>query len=341
MAPNPLTTDASAATPASPGVLLRTQRIARGWSEATAAETLHLSLKQLQALENDEYQNLPESTYILGYWKSYANLLNISIDDAIAIYREKLLQADPHIASGTHPRKSRRYAKRSHIHFAWAFTLLSVFFLLAIWQWQKPTPQVSSLDTSQVVQDGASAVLPNAFIRMHAEQRQNGANQSLLHSLKTLPQPNFVAENYPSKLDLTKIYAAHSDILEAQKLAGVDSQLGKTVGEAPQNEPVQYDDADFAVSLQTVSPNQIGFVIKQESWLEVLDAAGTQLIYRVADRGQLLLEGRPPFSVFIGNAGGVRVEYLGQIVPLPSQKKVSRRVNQKRLFARFKVGLAH
>ncbi|MGR3914208.1 MAG: DUF4115 domain-containing protein, partial [Gammaproteobacteria bacterium] len=79
------------------------------------------------------------------------------------------------------------------------------------------------------------------------------------------------------------------------------------------------------------SPNEIILSAGQDSWIEVRDAANVQLVHRLVGRGQrLLLKGIPPFSVYIGNAGGVAVEYQGRAVQFAAKGEG--------MFARFNVG---
>jgi cytoskeleton protein RodZ len=76
---------------------------------------------------------------------------------------------------------------------------------------------------------------------------------------------------------------------------------------------------------------KIVFKVEQESWIDVRDATGERLIYRTVNRGEdIQLQGQPPYSVFIGSAEGVSVQYQGREVPF--------KVHESGLFARFEVG---
>ncbi len=56
---------------------------------------------------------------------------------------------------------------------------------------------------------------------------------------------------------------------------------------------------------------------QQDSWADVRDAADRRLLYSVIPAGRVIrLGGTPPFMVYLGNAGGVRVEYNGRTVDL-------------------------
>jgi cytoskeleton protein RodZ len=49
------------------------------------------------------------------------------------------------------------------------------------------------------------------------------------------------------------------------------------------------------------------------SWVDLRDADGQRLLYEHVNQGRSIsLEGNPPFSVFLGNAEGVRIEYDGE-----------------------------
>lgn len=65
-----------------PGEYLRQIRVAQKRELADVAEELKIPLKQLTALEQDDYHLLPEATFIKGYYRSYAKLLKA---DATAI----------------------------------------------------------------------------------------------------------------------------------------------------------------------------------------------------------------------------------------------------------------
>ena len=69
---------AESATPtASPGILLSNERVKRGLSLQEVADQLKLSRKQLEAIENDEYDKLPGPAFARGFVRNYAKLLGL------------------------------------------------------------------------------------------------------------------------------------------------------------------------------------------------------------------------------------------------------------------------
>jgi cytoskeleton protein RodZ len=76
---------------------------------------------------------------------------------------------------------------------------------------------------------------------------------------------------------------------------------------------------------------EIVFQVVKESWIDVRDSTGERLIYRTVNRGEdIRLQGKPPYSIFIGSAEGVTVQYRGKVVPF--------KAHESGLFARFEVG---
>jgi len=71
-----------------PGKRLREARESKNLSREQVALQLHQEVSTIQALEEDDYARLPGRTYVLGYLRSYARLLQLpenEIIDAVQI----------------------------------------------------------------------------------------------------------------------------------------------------------------------------------------------------------------------------------------------------------------
>jgi len=62
------------------GQQLRSARDAKGMAVAEVAKSLKLSVRQIEALEADDWQSLPCKTIIRGFVRNYARLLNLNSD---------------------------------------------------------------------------------------------------------------------------------------------------------------------------------------------------------------------------------------------------------------------
>ncbi|SVE59325.1 uncharacterized protein METZ01_LOCUS512179, partial [marine metagenome] len=63
--------------------MLRSARQLHGWSIEEVAAELNLLSSIVQALENDDYQDLAGRTYVVGYLRSYGKLASVNVDGAI------------------------------------------------------------------------------------------------------------------------------------------------------------------------------------------------------------------------------------------------------------------
>ena len=265
----------------SPGALLREKRNESGKSMEQVAKALHLSLKQLRALERDDYEQLPGETYIFGYWKSYANYLDISIDESVAAYKRDLRATVADESPQT--RHQLNDATMTHKRMGmWTLSLLGIFLMVAWYGKQLSTPTAQIEDIT--------------FNQAQAESEENTATEQSI-------------EQFPKQ-----------------------SQEGQLAFDDEVTEEEESEEANTAAhSSQPRHAKRISFVVEEKSWLEVYDDNETSLIRRVVKRGDnLTVEGKSPFSVFIGNANGVAVEYEGELISV--------RPHGDSVFAHFKVG---
>jgi cytoskeleton protein RodZ len=84
-----------------PGHELRTARERAGISRESIAERLRLASDQLDALEHDDYSELPPPAFVRGYFRAYARELGVDPDEYIAAYNRSGVSAtDPEIRRG-------------------------------------------------------------------------------------------------------------------------------------------------------------------------------------------------------------------------------------------------
>lgn len=69
------------------GEILQAQRRARGWSVAEVAAQTKIKKCYLLALEANQFQALPASTFVKGYIRTYAELLGLDHQPLVALLR--------------------------------------------------------------------------------------------------------------------------------------------------------------------------------------------------------------------------------------------------------------
>lgn len=314
---------------ATPGKMFADKRKENDWSKKKVADALLLSVSQVAALENDEYDKLPEPTYIIGYWRSYASLLKIDATQSIEFYKNNLDGTDSDIALDAHHRHAHGQHEKHRKKTALLFCLLSAIFLAAIWYWQNPDDsplkqwienqwieKQTNRQPPEAVSNNASNVndADNVNDEPSAEQQTPSLTTLDANQQPTiaLPEPNFSDQ-------------LASDPSAPKNLAGQISDKARALPYKPADEHTQKTG-----TLAMDSPNWILVKVKKRTWLDVRDVTGAKLIYRTADVGEAIqLHGNPPFDVFVGVADGVLVEYLGEVIESKSDDGI---------FARIQVG---
>lgn len=116
-----------------PGQRLRAEREARGMTGEDAARQLNLTVSYLNALEADDYERLPEATFIRGYIRNYARLLGLPSDDLVHTFDEVMDEEAGDSAGGPEQDVARPQRRRSGILGLMALAVLvlaGIFYLL-------------------------------------------------------------------------------------------------------------------------------------------------------------------------------------------------------------------
>ena len=104
-----------------PGQLLRSARQVHGWSIEEVAAELNLLPYIIQALENDDYQDLAGRTYVIGYLRSYGKLVSVNVESAIEGHYALMPPAQDGPGTMTEDLVRRQPVA---IHYRWVVTAL-------------------------------------------------------------------------------------------------------------------------------------------------------------------------------------------------------------------------
>lgn len=272
------------------GRQLRRTREKLGLSVNDVAAELRLSGFQIQALEDDDWSQLPGTTYARGYLRSYARLIGLDADQLMAgasTQEIEISRKEPEIdmhrarasASGG---DGPAAAPSGGSPWRWVGVLGAVAVMAAgYWQYRE-----------------GGSLIPGAG------QTADG-----------LPPADIAGDN------IERAAAMEDRAREAAPEAGPDASGTAGVD----------DEADGGAPPTPTVPGKAVFQFEDRSWIDVRDASGARLLYRNYPPGRRIeIEGQPPFRVYLGNAGAVRVEYMGDIVSPDTQPG--------RLYARFVLG---
>lgn len=262
------------------GAVIRAAREDKKVSVEEVASYLMLGQHVIHGLESGDYQGLPEIAYIRGYLVAYLCFLDKP---------KKLLDEFDKASSNQHPLKfNLSVARPSCSEDGWARCIsvgLVVLFIAAIGLWLVE-------QTFQILESGGLVLTEETT----AVVEQRFANESV-----AVPVSSEYARPVIAERDVVEV----KDNSEAMK----NSLSGLPAVEQP-SEQLSAQQAESEPSVELL------LRFSGESWVEINDADGKRLITGLYTQGQeiVLNNDNPPFSVVLGNADHVTIEYQGQRV---------------------------
>lgn len=283
------TSAAPSAGRASPGAAIRSARTRAGLSIEELASRTRLSRQTLEALEADAFDQLLEPVYVRGYYRKCAGILEISEQPLIEAYdalyapAPKPAPARLQLASGGDLGSSPRFATK----LAVLAPLAAVAIIAALWMLRQAPPSADSTLTlvDPTLPDGAIA--PSTIAPAEA--------------------PGDAAAPAPAPVESAPEPPSPAPEPEAAGVEPADAALAAAT--AP-------DEATAPAPAPPATPAPVGTQLVLQfdaiSWARVEDASGRSLLSGVISAGETrTLDGRPPYSIFLGNAPGVRLTFGG------------------------------
>lgn len=273
------------------GQQLRQAREARGLSLADIALTLKLGQRQVAALEAGDWNGLPGQTFIRGFIRNYA----------------RLVQLDPGPLMAQLDRTLERPASNLEMPESRPAEIERSGYLSG----SRKDRQVMLVGAGLLVVAGLAYVLmPNDLSALR------GSVQGVLDSLgrKEVPvapaaEPVFPPGTTPQQVMNPQVLVPAEP---AQEPAPLVKPPEPAVSAAPLVSP----------AATTASAAQMRFVADKSAWVEVRDRDNKVVFsQRMAAGSEQVLAGPGPLSVVIGYAPGVRVFWHGQAIDLAPHSK--------------------
>ncbi len=289
-----------------PGRLLKSTREARGLSQEDVASQLRLHRKLIAALEEEDDGALPPATFVFGYLRNYARLLDLSPDEVVRAYEGKGI-APPALesvrkATPVHPGGLQRI-------FSYVL-VLGLAVLLVMW-WQSQRPELS-----------ISPEPPQPSVSVPEDVEANEPPVGLVPVGPDTPLPG--------------VTLALEEVAPATVPSGPGAEVVRE--EAPAEPPAAAAPApESALVVETVGPDtarsRLVLRFKSDCWTEISDAAGRRVFFDLGKVGrEIVAHGEAPFRVFLGYAPGVEIEFNGE--PYDHSRF------HRRELARFQLGAA-
>ena len=310
------------------GRLLTDARLKLGLEQDNVAEMLHLRVHQIRALEADDYDNLPEPTYVKGYLRAYCQLLSLNADEIVGLYTR---HANPPVKASYEGLVSEKQAVSSDNLIKLASVALVVLIAgLAVVYW------MSASDKSPPAEMAATPLVdqPPAYTPENAAENGIGNTDQPVSNEDKGDGSQHIAEKNPEVMSnagsgvsagsagKTENSAVKTQEVVAAPPTTLAPAATMTPGTAQTQSPGAGNTKADSSATRPMAQKQVAerarsrLVIKttNTSWIDVRDVYDNKLIYETVPAGrEIPLEGLAPFKVFIGNAVGVQIFVEGKI----------------------------
>jgi cytoskeleton protein RodZ len=342
----------NATPPVSLGTMLREAREHLNLSVAEVAAQIKFAPRQIEALESDDFRQLPEAAFLRGFVRSYAKILNLDAQPLLAaLPQEKAAAAELIPASVDVPYPVDNTSQRQNLILLGAALLLAVIAVgFSVWHFTNPQrPSTVAKLESPVPLPDEKQVSPEPSVQKHnttepsnpAEPKRQSSlisEQTPSHTERILPekpkavepsrQSSATAAQSSVRATKTKAKAVASAAQSSVQAAKTKSELSasaaqssvraaKTKAKANEAEP-QTQTTDSSSKVGTGASNTVlKLVFDEESWAEIKDKDGNMISSQINPRGsELNVKGRLPMSLVIGHAATTHLFKDGQAVDL-------------------------
>ncbi len=290
----------------SPGQMLQEARVAAKLSQNQVAERLKLRLQVVKDIEADSFDSGLSNTFIKGYLRAYARLLNVS--------EELVLSSYTHLNNAQEQRTemqsfSGRIKQETHDSRLMKFTylvILGIVVLLVVWWWQDKNSQA---DYQQLPLEAEQTPL----IQNDSAQSEIATEQP---SSVDLAAPNSVVE--PAPEPESPVVETPDPVSPAAEngLEPIQPKLEQTVEVSPA------EDENKTESTSSVELTPLTMSFENECWVEIRDANGQRLVAAIKQPGEsLTVTAASPYSIVLGTNAGVSVNFGSEEVDLSSFKR--------------------
>jgi len=268
------------------GNVLRKKREVIGLSIDNIANQLNLDPKLIESLEKNDYVKFNIETYIKGYLRAYAKVLDLDGDTIINLYKESNPEKTPEILPNVKPKTQRNSGDKSVKLFSYIIALTIAVSILVWYQ--------------------------NNFLVQPPEENLNITN------IKTYENTNINGVDIDYKIinhtnswqwPINKAdtnYESNNNVLEPVVSKTTQDKIENT---ADINEVSEHN---IQQSNDTIVLNLTG-----DSWVEIYDEEGGRLFLDLARSGKnYIINGNSPFDILLGAANQVSIEFNGSSVDI-------------------------
>lgn len=320
------------------GDRLRAARMACNLDLAKLAARIHLTTDMVEALERDDYAEMPARVFVRGYVRNYARAVNLPSESVLAQFdrlwpdeqNRVKVQESPGLATDV---PARRLWPRL---VTWLVLLATIGLPLIWWQGYLDQYLKGWKDSSAPSTELSAETPPVQATSPASRPITSGAG------LTPLPPAKSEVANAPAEASLPTATApmAAETSSDTAALIESDSTTGATEP-SPPAASVSESPADAAATLLPLpapkteaptssvasaaqepaavaepvadAPPRITLRFRRNSWVDIRDSTRSFKLVGIMKEGtQKTLGGKPPYNVVLGNANAVELQIDGK-----------------------------
>lgn len=302
-----------------PGSLLREAREAKKLSCHEVAAYLRLTSSVIEMLESDDYSKFPGPTFVRGYLRSYARYIGLPVERVLEAYERLSIPEPVQLLAQTPVRK------QLHSNDRWvrAVTYIVVVLVIALpllwwkneialrlWQPEDPIagdaqlPATDSQPSNDVADAQTSVPEQVTYTPTQSSAQPDTAGTTVGAPVSATGAGDSAQPNQEAGPGIAVVgdASANSTAIDARETGVAAAQPPSPMPANPPQESSATDEQDALV-----------LRFSEDSWVEIKGGDGKRLLNGLMQAGATrTVNGNPPFSLVLGNAPGVSVEYNGQ-----------------------------
>lgn len=336
------------------GEVFSETRNAKNLALKDVSNNLRLSIKQIEALENNNFSSLPPAVITRGFIRNYARFLELDAEPLLASYRARMPDASP---STLNIKTSiNQVVQGKDSAFLPKYIWLSGLVLLAVAAWfyyinymQKSAHQVTESAASTTIEATVPevALLPEVALPAAERLAQAADAEAAMNVPATVggdakEAPNQTAPSTAAALP--KVEQAHQAPANSSAINTQNLQLPKettvdfntlkenvaktkpttTSAKAVSTEVKVTELAKGGLKPEssTAAIKGVSIAVTEQTWVRVTDKTGAVVYEKMLQaNSEDSINGLPPFEVLIGNAKATKLTFLGQNVDLSGKTK--------------------
>ena len=290
-----------------PGERLKNARLAKDIEISKMAETLHLTTDMVEALECDDYSEMPARVFVRGYIRNYARAVELPGESVLSQFDQLWPEDEGKVVVNTAPRlPADSRPGRSWPRLITWLVVLSGFGLFLLW-WaghlDQFTEQLAASRPASTSQEPAQPIDESA-LRLPGQAVEQMPSVSGGVSALSLPEPAAPAEA-PAQA-AAPAEAAAPVAAEQPAPAPVEPVAAPAVAPAESSAEPSAGAAEPAAPVAKIR-------FTEDCWVNIRDSSGEFKLFGTLRKGsERTLGGSAPYRMVLGNAQAVELLVDGQ-----------------------------